>query len=132
MLHEIAADLIVLLHFAFILFVVLGGFFALKWRRLAWLHVPAAAWGALIELTGWICPLTPLENLLRQAGGAQGYASGFIEHYILPLIYPDELTREIQLALGLGVLVLNGLVYAVWYARGKKKGGDQPPSQILP
>lgn len=124
MSHEIAADLVVLLHFAFILFVVLGGFFALKWRRLAWVHVPAALWGALIEFTGWICPLTPLENLLRKAGGAQGYASGFIEYYLLPLIYPAELTREIQLALGLGVLLLNGLVYSVWYLQGKKKGGD--------
>lgn len=122
--HEIAADLVVLLHFAFILFVVLGGFVALKWRRLAWLHVPAALWGALIEFTGGICPLTPLENWLRQAGGASGYASGFTEHYVLPLIYPAELTREIQLALGLGVLALNGLVYAVWYAQGRKKGGE--------
>jgi hypothetical protein len=127
-LHEIAADLVVLLHFGFILFVVLGGFFALKWRRLAWLHVPAALWGALIEFSGWICPLTPLENLLRQAGGSRGYSSGFIEHYLLPLIYPAELTREIQLALGLGVVILNGLVYSVWYVQGKKKGAISPPS----
>ncbi len=123
MLHEIAADLVVLLHFAFILFVVLGGFFALKWRRLAWLHVPAALWGALIEFTGWICPLTPLENLLRRAGGAQAYPSSFIEHYVLPLIYPAELTRELQFALGLGVVILNALVYAVWFAQRKKRGG---------
>lgn len=124
MAQDLAADLVVLLHFAFILFVVLGGFLALKWRRLAWVHVPAALWGALIEFSGWICPLTPLENWLRQAGGSQGYASGFVEHYLLPLIYPADLTRELQLGLGLGVLVLNGLVYAVWYAQGKKKGGD--------
>ncbi len=124
MAQDLAADLVVLLHFAFILFVVLGGFLALKWRRLAWVHVPAALWGALIEFSGWICPLTPLENWLRQSGGSQGYASGFTEHYLLPLIYPAELTRELQLVLGLGVLVLNGLVYAVWYAQGRKKGGD--------
>jgi hypothetical protein len=126
-LKEIAADLVVLLHFAFILFVVLGGFFALKWRWLVWLHVPAALWGALIEFTGWICPLTPLENLLRQAGGDRGYAGDFIEHYLLPLIYPADLTRELQFALGLGVVILNALVYSLWFARRKKKGGDSPP-----
>lgn len=124
MVYGIAADVVALLHFVFILFVVLGGFLALKWRRLAWLHLPAAIWGALIEFTGWICPLTPLENWLRQAGGSRGYPSGFIEHYLLPLVYPAELTREIQLALGLGVVALNGLVYSVWCLRGRKKGGD--------
>lgn len=122
-MHEIAADLVVLLHFAFILFVVLGGFFALKWRRLGWLHVPAAIWGALIEFTGWVCPLTPLENLLRQASGKPGYPSGFTEHYILPLIYPVDLTRELQLFLGLGVVILNVAVYSLWFAQGKKRGG---------
>ncbi|MFH1495041.1 MAG: DUF2784 domain-containing protein [Pseudomonadota bacterium] len=127
MLNAIAADLVVLLHFGFILFVVLGGFFALKWRWLAWLHVPAALWGALIEFTGWICPLTPLENLLRQAGGDRGYTSGFIEHYLLPLIYPADLTRELQFALGMGVVILNVLVYSLWFARRKKKGGESPP-----
>ncbi|MDP2786416.1 MAG: DUF2784 domain-containing protein [Sulfurimicrobium sp.] len=121
-MHEIAADLVVLLHFAFILFVVVGGFFALKWRKLAWLHVPAAIWGALIEFTGWICPLTPLENLLRQAGGAPGYTSGFIEYYILPLIYPADLTRQLQFFLGLGVVILNAAVYSLWFARRKKRG----------
>ena len=125
---EIAADLIVLLHFAFILFVVAGGFFALKWRWLAWLHVPAAIWGALIEFTGWVCPLTPLENLLRQAGGKQAYPNDFTEHYILPLIYPVDLTRDLQLVLGLGVVILNAAVYSLWFARRKKKGGESPPS----
>lgn len=129
MLNAIAADLVVLLHFGFILFVVLGGFFALKWRWLAWLHVPAVLWGALIEFSGWICPLTPLENLLRQAGGEQGYSGDFIGRYLLPLIYPAELTREIQLVLGLGVVILNVLVYSLWFARRKKKGGDSPPFQ---
>lgn len=122
-MKEIAADLIALLHFAFILFVLVGGFFALKWRWLAWLHVPAAVWGALIEFTGWVCPLTPLENRLRQASGSQGYPNGFIEHYILPLTYPPELTREIQFALGLGVVILNAVVYSIWFARRKKRGG---------
>ena len=122
-MKEIGADLIVLLHFAFILFVVAGGFLALKWRRLAWLHVPAAIWGALIEFTGWVCPLTPLENLLRQASGKPGYPGDFTEHYILPLIYPVDLTREIQLVLGLGVVILNAAVYWLWFAQGKKRGG---------
>lgn len=127
-MKEIAADLVVLLHFAFILFVVLGGFFALKWRRLAWLHVPAAMWGALIEFTGGVCPLTPLENLLRQAGGTPGYPSGFIEHYILPLIYPADLTRELQFFLGLGVVILNAVAYSIWFAWRKKREANRPPS----
>lgn len=122
-MKEMAADLVVLFHFAFILFVVAGGFFALKWRRLAWLHVPAAIWGALIEFTGEICPLTPLENLLRQASGSSAYSSGFIEHYLLPLIYPAGLTREFQLVLGLGVVILNAAVYSLWFAQRKKRGG---------
>jgi len=124
MLPDIGADLVVLLHLAFILFVVLGGFFALKWRWLAWLHVPAVIWGALIVFTGWICPLTPLENLLRRASGSRGYASDFIEHYILPQIYPADLTREIQFALGLGVVVLNALVYSIWFIQRKKREGE--------
>lgn len=127
MLPEFAADLVVLLHFAFILFVVLGGFFALKWRWLAWLHVPAVLWGVWIEFSGGICPLTPLENLLRQAGGEQGYSGDFIARYLLPLIYPADLTREVQFVLGLGLVILNVLVYAIWFARRKKKGGDSPP-----
>lgn len=117
MAYGIAADLVVLLHFAFILFVVLGGLLLLKWPRLAWLHLPAALWGALIEFTGWICPLTPLENWLREIGGASGYSGGFVEQYILVLIYPAGLTREIQLFLGLGVLVLNAAIYALWWRR---------------
>ena len=124
MIYRLLADAVLLLHLAFIAFVVAGGLFIVRWPRLPWLHAPAVLWGVAIELCGCICPLTPLENWLRQAGGSQGYASGFTEHYLLPLIYPAELTRELQLVLGLGVLVLNGLVYAVWYAQGRKKGGD--------
>jgi len=117
MLFGIAADIVVLLHFAFILFVVLGGFLVLKWRRLAWIHLPSVLWGALSEFTGWICPLTPLENKLRRAAGGGGYPGGFIDHYILPLIYPDQLTVPLQTALGLGVVVLNGLFYALLLLR---------------
>ena len=106
-----AADAVLVLHFAFVLFVVLGGLFVLRWPRVAWLHVPAALWGALIEFGGWICPLTPLENSLRQRGGERGYAGGFIDHYVTSLIYPDGLTRPMQIAVGLLVVAINGYVY---------------------
>lgn len=104
------ADLIVFIHFSFIFFVIFGGFLVLKWRKLIWLHLPAAMWGALIEFAGWICPLTSLENQLRSASGG-GYASSFIEHYIIPVIYPAALTRKIQMSLGLAVILLNLFVY---------------------
>lgn len=104
------ADLVVLIHFGFILFVIFGGFLALKWRKLIWLHLPAAIWGALIEFFGWICPLTNFENRLRSASGGS-YANGFIEHYIIPMIYPTALTREIQIGLGFIVILLNLVVY---------------------
>jgi Protein of Unknown function (DUF2784) len=107
-----AADLVVVLHFAFVLFVVLGGLLVLRWPRVMYLHVPAAIWGAVIELTGWICPLTPLENALRASAGQAGYQGGFIEHYILPALYPTALTRNIQLLLGALVLLLNLAIYA--------------------
>jgi len=114
MLPAIAADLVVLLHFCFILFVVLGGFLVLQWPRVAWIHLPAAAWGAFIELSGFvICPLTPLEQALRLAGGGSDYAGGFIDHYIVPLIYPPGLTRETQIALGGVVLAINALAYGI-------------------
>jgi hypothetical protein len=107
-----AADLVVVLHFAFVLFVVFGGLLVLWWPRIAYLHVPAAIWGALIEFTGWICPLTPLENALRAGAGQAGYQGGFVEHYILPVLYPTALTRKIQLLLGALVLLLNLAIYA--------------------
>jgi hypothetical protein len=107
-----AADAVLVLHFAFVLFVVLGGLLVLRWPRFAWLHVPAAAWGVLIEFGGWICPLTPLENSLRERGGERGYAGGFIDHYVTSLIYPEGLTRPMQFAIGALVLVIN--VYVYW------------------
>jgi len=113
LLYRLAADLLVLLHFLFILFVIAGGFAVLKWHWMAFVHLPAAAWGALIEYRGWICPLTPMENRLRQLAGEQGYAEGFIEHYILPVIYPSGLTRDLQTTLGTIVIVINVLVYGV-------------------
>lgn len=110
-LSRLAADVLVLLHLAFILFVVFGGWLAPRWPRLIWLHLPAVAWGVLVEWTGWICPLTPLENHLRFAAGEAGYAGGFVDRYLLPLIYPAGLTREAQLLLGAGVVALNIFVY---------------------
>lgn len=119
MIARVAADLVVAAHFAFIVFVVVGGFLTWRWPRLAWIHVPVAAWGALIEFAGWICPLTPLENALRRAAGDAGYTGGFIEHYLIPVIYPAGLTRGLQLALGAAVLVLNAAAYGglLWRSR---------------
>ena len=110
-LARLLADLVLLLHLAFVLFVVFGGLLVLRRRRIAWLHVPAFVWGAAIEFGGWICPLTPLENRLREQSGAGGYAGGFVERYLVPILYPGELTREIQIALGLAVLLINLAIY---------------------
>ena len=116
--YRILADGVLLLHLLFILFVVGGGVLLLRWPKLVWVHLPAALWGVAIEFMGWICPLTPLENFFRQAAGMVGYAGGFIEHYLLPTLYPHALTREIQIAMGAAVLVLNLVVYAaVWRRR---------------
>ena len=116
--YGLLADAVLLAHAAFVAFVVLGGLLVLRWPRLAWVHLPVVAWGAGIEFTGGICPLTPLENLLRALAHEQGYAGGFVEHYVFGLLYPEGLTREIQVALGVGVLALNGAVYAwLWYRR---------------
>ncbi len=115
------ADLVLVVHFLFIAFVVAGGFAAVRWPKLAWAHVPCFVWGALIEFAGWICPLTPLENDLRIASGQAGYSGGFIEQYLLPVIYPGALTREIQIWLGLSVLALNAVAYA-WLLRRLRRG----------
>ena len=117
-----AADALVVLHLAFVLFVVFGGLLVWRWPRWAWVHVPAFAWGAVIEFNNWVCPLTPLEQRFRVAAGEAGYSGGFVEHYLLPLLYPEGLTREIQLGLGLFVLAVNALVYGMWLWRSKQKG----------
>ena len=111
MLARIAADAVVVLHLAFIAFVMLGGLLVLRWRRLALLHVPAFVWAVLIELADWRCPLTSVENRLRAAAGLSGYPGGFVDHYLTPLIYPAGLTRPIQLLLALGVIAVNGAIY---------------------
>lgn len=111
MFYRLAADALLGIHLLFVAFVVAGGFLTWKWRKAAWVHVPCALWGALIEFAGWICPLTPWENRLRQAAGQAGYSGGFIEHYLIPVLYPGGLTRGIQIALGALVVVLNLVAY---------------------
>jgi len=118
MLYRVLADLVGLLHLAFILFALFGGLLALRWRWMPWIHASAALWAAAIEFFGWLCPLTPLENSLRRASGATGYAGGFVEHYIIPCIYPAELTRESQVLLGFVVVAVNlAVYYVVWRRR---------------
>ena len=121
MLYQIAADLVVLIHLAFIVFVMAGGFLVLKWHRVSLIHIPVVIWGVLIEFIGFICPLTPLENKLRMAAGGAGFSGGFIEKYIVSLIYPDELTRGIQILLGFVVIAVNISIYGylLWQLKEK-------------
>ena len=118
--YRIAADGVVVLHLCFILFVFLGGL-TLFWRPwMVWVHVPVAAWGGIVELAGVPCPLTPLENHLRRAGNAEAYSGGFVDHYIMPIVYPPGLTRETQVILGVLILALNFGIYYKFVARKKK------------
>ncbi|MBU1356118.1 MAG: DUF2784 domain-containing protein [Candidatus Edwardsbacteria bacterium] len=122
MAYLILADIVVLIHLLFIVFVILGGLLCFKWRKILWFHVPAFIWGAAIEFSGGICPLTPLENWLRYSGGREIYSSGFIEHYIIPVIYPDVLTRNMQIAFGILALTVNACIYAfILYYKIKRK-----------
>jgi hypothetical protein len=118
--YRILADLVVGVHAVFVAFVVVGGLLALRWPWVPVVHLPAAVWGALIEFRGWICPLTPLENSLRAAAGEAGYRGGFIEYYLLPVLYPAGLTRGVQLALGSVVMVVNLAVYGFLLARRRR------------
>jgi hypothetical protein len=113
MVFRILADATVVLHFVFILFVLLGGVLVAHWPRAAWIHLPAAGWGAFVEFAGWICPLTPLENWLRRHGGGPAYTTSFVEYYLVPVLYPSSLPRELQWGLGGLVLVVNVAVYLV-------------------
>jgi hypothetical protein len=123
-IYQLLAGLVVILHLLFVLFVVLGGFLVLRWRWLAWIHLPAALWGIGIEWLGGVCPLTPLEIYFRRLGGEAGYTGGFVEHYILPVLYPDGLTPEIEIGLGVLVLVVNAVAYAVLIRRRRRR---RPP-----
>jgi hypothetical protein len=122
MIYRALADFVLLLHMGFVLFAALGGVLAFKWRRVAWFHIPAALWAALIEFVGWECPLTPLENWLRRKGGEAGYQTGFIERYILPLIYPAPFSRTLHVVLGLLVLGVNLAIYGWIWRRSASAG----------
>lgn len=121
MIYRALADLVLVVHLAFVVFVVLGGFLVLRWGWVALFHVPAAIWGILIEYAGWICPLTPLENLFRRLGGQPEYTGSFIQHYILPVLYPAALTRGTQIALGSLVLLVNLTAYGMVIARKRRE-----------
>jgi hypothetical protein len=110
-MFRLIADLLVVAHLLFIIFVVAGGLFVLYRPGLALLHLPSAVWGAAVEIFGWVCPLTPLENYFRSLGGAAAYRGDFIEHYLIPLIYPENLTASTQYILGILVIAINLIFY---------------------
>ena len=120
MLPRFAADAVVLLHLGFIAFVLFGGWLALHRTWIAWLHVPALIWGAAVEFLGLVCPLTPLEQRLRAVAGERGYSGGFVEHYVIPVIYPVDLTPRVQLALGVVVVAINAITYAIVLGRDRR------------
>jgi hypothetical protein len=122
MMYPFLANLVLIIHLAFVLFVLCGGLLVLRWGWIAWLHLPAAIWGAVVEFTGRICPLTPLENWLREQGGETTYRSDFIAQYLLPVLYPEDLTRDLQLLLGTGVVILNAAVYWWLWRRIQARG----------
>lgn len=112
MIARLLADMVLLLHVAFILFALLGGLIVLWKRWTVWIHLPALLWASVVNLAGWTCPLTPLENMLRALAGQAGYEGGFVEHYVVPLVYPDVMPRDLEMASGLAVLACNVLTYA--------------------
>jgi hypothetical protein len=120
--YRLLADATVAFHLAFILFVVLGGFLVLRRPLVAWLHLPAVVWVVWLELTGAICPLTPIENALRAQAGEAGYTGGFIDHYLIPVIYPAGLTPQIQWGLAIAVLAVNAIVYMRAWRNARRKG----------
>jgi hypothetical protein len=122
MFFRLLADAIVVLHLAFVLFVVAGGLLVLRWPRVAWFHLPAVAWGVWVELAGRICPLTPLENWLRQRGGETVYTATFVDQYLMPILYPAGLSRDIQWTLGVLVVVVNVCVYLLVFRRLRRSG----------
>lgn len=115
------ADALVVIHLLFVAFVMAGGFLLVRWPRLAWLHLPAAAWGAFIEFSGGICPLTPLENVLRMRGGGSTYGGDFVEQYLLPILYPGNLTLPLQQVLGGVVVAVNLVAYALAYRAWRRR-----------
>jgi hypothetical protein len=116
-MFSILADTVVVIHFAFILFVMFGALLNIWWQKIVWIHLPALVWGSLIELFSLICPLTPLENYFRQLAGTNDYSGGFIENYLVPLIYPADLTPEVQWVLGIALIIFNLFIYAYLWRR---------------
>jgi hypothetical protein len=135
--YKFLADAVVIFHFAFVGFVLFGGLLALRWRRVIWAHLPCVAWGIWIELSHGLCPLTPLENRLREHGGADTYAGGFVDHYIMPILYPDGLTHETQVAIACLIIAINGGCYGFilwkWYqSRRQRRFAPQPVTVPAP
>ncbi len=121
MAYRVLADAVVVLHALFVAFVTFGGLVAVRWPRVAWAQVPCAAYGVAIEIVGWTCPLTPLENRLRALGGEAGYAGGFVEHYLVPLVYPEPFPRLLAVAMGAFVLAVNGAAYSAIALRSLRR-----------
>jgi len=121
MFYRVLADITVIIHFLFILFVITGALLALRWKKIILLHIPAVIWGAVVEYTGWICPLTPWENRFRTLAGEAVYRGDFIGNYILPVIYPGDLTRDMQIVLGTTVIFINVLLYGTIIYRSVKR-----------
>lgn len=119
MIYWIAADLVMVVHFLFALYVVLGGIAVWRWPRSAWLHVPAFTWGLLVVAKNWVCPLTPIEQNLRLAAGEQGYQGGFLAHYIEPILYPEGLPQDLRLFFAIGLIILNIALY--WHAYYRRR-----------
>lgn len=119
MIYRIFADIVVIFHLAFIVFAVIGGILILRWKSIVWLHLPATIWAVLILLVGWVCPLTPLENFLRQKGGERGYETSFIDQYIIPVIYPGELSSSVEFLLAMVLALVNCSIYG-WFLLWKK------------
>ena len=127
MLYRRLADLTLLTHLGFVVFVALGGLLVRRWPRLAWAHVPAALWGIFVEYSGWVCPLTPVELFFRRQAGELGYPGDFIEHYLTWVLYPQALTRSQQMILGTLALALNAIVY--WRLLRRRRGRGRPNSK---
>jgi Protein of Unknown function (DUF2784) len=123
MWYRFLADALVVFHLCFVLFVICGGLVVVRWKWVALLHVPAALWGMLVEWTGWMCPLTPLENSFREMGGGVPYEGGFVEHYIMPVLYPVDLTRDFQVTLGTVILLINAILYGIAFTRRRGHSG---------
>ena len=126
MWHSILADIVVVLHLGFVLFVLFGGLLIMKWPKMMWLHLPAVFWGVVVEFTGWICPLTPLENWLRTQGGESDHTGDFITRYFLPILYPDALTRDFQIMLGALVLLVNLVAYGYLWQSNRARHCPPP------